>query len=68
MAPAAPSAHPTGPNVDKIDVIRPWRDGGRDAVGDYLLGPRADPVAVEVALEAKCFTPATAAASAIPAG
>ena len=27
------------PNVDKIDVTRPWRDGGRDAVGDYLLGP-----------------------------
>ena len=45
------------PNVDKIDVTRPWRDGGRDAVGDYLLGPRTDPVAVEFALEAKCFTP-----------
>lgn len=27
-----------------------WRDGGRDAVGEYLLGPRADPVAVEFAL------------------
>ena len=25
------------PNVDKIDVTRPWRDGGRDAVGEYLL-------------------------------
>jgi hypothetical protein len=43
------------PNVDKIDVTRPWRDGGRDAVGEYLLGPRADPVAVEFALEAKCY-------------
>jgi hypothetical protein len=31
------------PNVDRIDVTRPWRDGGRDAVGDYLLGPRSDP-------------------------
>lgn len=43
------------PNVDKIDVTRPWRDGGRDAVGEYLLGPHADPVAVEFALEAKCY-------------
>jgi hypothetical protein len=43
------------PNVDRIDVTRPWRDGGRDAVGDYLLGPRSDPVAVEFALEAKCY-------------
>lgn len=45
------------PNVDKIDVTRPWRDGGRDAVGDYLLGPASDPVAVEFALEAKCYAP-----------
>lgn len=44
------------PNVDRIDVTRPWRDGGRDAVGDYLLGPRSDPVAVEFALEAKCYS------------
>jgi hypothetical protein len=43
------------PRVDRIDVTRPWRDGGRDAVGEYLLGPRADPVAVEFALEAKCY-------------
>jgi hypothetical protein len=45
------------PNVDRIDVTRPWRDGGRDAVGDYLLGPRHDPVAVQFALEAKCYGP-----------
>lgn len=43
------------PKVGRIDVTRPWRDGGRDAVGEYLLGPRADPVAVEFALEAKCY-------------
>ncbi len=42
-------------NVDKIDVTRPWRDGGRDAVGDYLIGLPSDPVAVEFALEAKCY-------------
>lgn len=46
------------PKVDRIDVTRPWRDGGRDAVGEYLLGPRADPVAVEFALEAKCYATA----------
>ncbi len=45
------------PNVDKIDVTRPWRDGGRDAVGEYLIGPAADPVAVEFALKAKCYAP-----------
>jgi hypothetical protein len=44
-------------NVDKIDVTRPWRDGGRDAIGDYLIGPPSDPVAVEFALEAKCYGP-----------
>jgi Restriction endonuclease AspBHI N-terminal/Restriction endonuclease len=44
-------------NVDKIDVTRPWRDGGRDAIGDYLIGPVSDPVAVEFALEAKCYAP-----------
>lgn len=43
--------------MDRIDVTRPWRDGGRDAVGDYLLGPGDDPVAVEFALEAKCYEP-----------
>jgi hypothetical protein len=51
------------PNVDRIDVTRPWRDGGRDAVGDYLLGPRSDPVAVEFALEAKCMPLVTESAS-----
>ncbi len=44
-------------NVDRVDVTRPWRDGGRDAVGDYLLGPPTDRVAVEFALEAKCYAP-----------
>lgn len=46
------------PNVDKVDVTRPWRDGGRDAVGDYLLGPPSDRIPVEFALEAKCYGPA----------
>jgi len=45
------------PNVDRIDVTRPWRDGGRDATGDYRLGPSYDPVTVQFALEAKCYAP-----------
>ncbi len=43
--------------VERVDVTRPWRDGGRDAVGDFLIGPPADPVVVEFALEAKCYRP-----------
>jgi hypothetical protein len=31
------------PNVDKIDVTRPWRDGGRDAVGDLPARTRDRP-------------------------
>lgn len=41
--------------VQDVDVTRPWRDGGRDAVGNFMIGPRADPVRVEFALEAKCY-------------
>ncbi|OYO25029.1 restriction endonuclease [Enemella dayhoffiae] len=44
-------------NVDSVDVTRPSRDGGRDGVGQYLVGPRADPVRIEFALEAKCYAP-----------
>lgn len=47
----------SNPNVGRIDVTRPWRDGGRDAIGDFLIGPAVDPVAVEFALEAKCYAP-----------
>ena len=45
------------PRVERVDVTRPWRDGGRDAVGDFTIGPRADPITVEFALEAKCYQP-----------
>ncbi|OYO10999.1 restriction endonuclease [Enemella evansiae] len=46
-------------NVDSVDVTRPSRDGGRDGIGQYLVGPRADPVRIEFALEAKCYKPQT---------
>ncbi len=45
------------PQVASIEVTRPSRDGGRDAVGDYRLGPVTDPIRLEFALEAKCYDP-----------
>lgn len=45
------------PRVRAIDVTRPSRDGGRDAVGKLELGPAEDPVRLEFALEAKCYAP-----------
>lgn len=44
-------------NVEEIDVTKPSRDGGRDAVGKYRIGPASDPVRISFALEAKCFAP-----------
>jgi Restriction endonuclease AspBHI N-terminal/Restriction endonuclease len=43
------------PATGQAAVTRPSRDGGRDAVGTYLLGPPADRIAVDFALEAKCY-------------
>lgn len=43
------------PHVSSIEVTRPSRDGGRDAVGEYRIGPEEDPVRLEFALEAKCY-------------
>lgn len=45
------------PATGTCDVTRPSRDGGRDAVGQYLLGPAADQIAIDFALEAKCYSP-----------
>jgi hypothetical protein len=41
--------------VASVDVTRPTRDGGRDAIGEYLLGPESDPIRIDFALEAKCY-------------
>jgi hypothetical protein len=43
------------PNFIGCELTRPWRDGGRDAVGEYRIGTTSDPLAVEFALEAKCY-------------
>ena len=45
------------PGVQNVDVTRPSRDGGRDAIGQYAIGPAADPIRLDFALEAKCYKP-----------
>jgi len=48
-------------NVTRSEVTRQSRDGGRDAVGTYHIGPNigseGDSLGVEFALEAKCYEP-----------
>ena len=44
-------------NYGKFDLTQPWRDGGRDAIGKYYIGPEIDRIEVECALEAKCHNP-----------
>jgi hypothetical protein len=39
----------------KLDLTRPVRDGGRDAVGRYRIGDGDSSVLVDFALEAKCY-------------
>ena len=47
------------PDTGEVELTRPWRDGGRDALGRYFLGPPADRLGVEFALEAKCYAPSS---------
>jgi Restriction endonuclease AspBHI N-terminal/Restriction endonuclease len=44
-------------NISRIDLTRPWKDGGRDALGEYSIGTVGNAIVVEFALEAKCKTP-----------
>jgi hypothetical protein len=43
------------PQVTSIDVTRPSRDGGRDAVGKFRLGGISNGIEVDFAMEAKCY-------------
>lgn len=53
--------------ISKIDMnfigfslTRPWRDGGRDAIGQYEIKPGGKanyPLKIDCALEAKCYSP-----------
>lgn len=42
-------------NFYRFDITRPWRDGGRDAVGKYHIGLPDHPLTIDCALEAKCY-------------
>lgn len=42
--------------ITKIDLTRPYRDGGRDALGEYSIGHGEDDITVDFALEAKCYS------------
>lgn len=39
------------PNIEIETVTRPSVDGGRDAIGTYRVGPLADRIALDFALE-----------------
>ena len=43
------------PSLGRPDLTRPWRDGGRDAVGKYSIGTGKSKIEVEFALEAKRY-------------
>lgn len=46
------------PHFEHFELTRPWRDGGRDALGIYKMGtglPGNIPLKVDCALEAKCY-------------
>ncbi|WZF90618.1 restriction endonuclease [Marinobacter metalliresistant] len=45
------------PDIGHCEITRPWRDGGRDAVGAYRIGLGRSAIEVEFALEAKCYAP-----------
>ncbi len=43
------------PRIVAVDLTRPSRDGGRDAMGKYRIGSDATAIDVDFALEAKCY-------------
>ena len=45
------------PFIGHCDITKPWRDGGRDAIGTYRIGLGPSAIEVEFALEAKCYKP-----------
>src|SRR5205085_4739116 len=42
-----------------VVITRAVVDGGRDAIGSYVLGPADDRVKLTFSLEAKCYAPTT---------
>ena len=47
------------PRVASLDITRPSRDGGRDAVGSCYLGLPGNHIEIEFSMEAKCYKPGT---------
>ena len=48
------------PNFVGFSLTRPWRDGGRDAIGHYAIsqgGKSNHPLKIDCAIEAKCYSP-----------
>lgn len=43
------------PDVARLDLTRPWRDGGRDGIGSLRIGRAPASIEVAFALEAKCY-------------
>ena len=43
------------PDVARLDLTRPWRDGGRDGIGRLRIGKPPAAIEVDFALEAKCY-------------
>jgi hypothetical protein len=54
---AAVIAQLMDPSIFSFELTRPSRDGGRDAIGLYKIGPGASAIFVDFALEAKCYAP-----------
>lgn len=44
------------PDIVTLDVTRPSRDGGRDAIGQLRVGMGPSGILVDFALEAKCYS------------
>jgi len=42
-------------NFTRVDLTRPWRDGGRDATGVYQVGHVGSKLDIVFAMEAKCY-------------
>jgi hypothetical protein len=45
------------PGAHDLDVTKPSRDGGRDAIGKLRIGRGSSSISVDFALEAKCYGP-----------
>lgn len=43
------------PDITSLDLTRPSRDGGRDAIGQLRIGRGVTSILVDFALEAKCY-------------